>query len=243
MKNNNYELAIEKNKIKCSWVESYGLVTELAQLVDAKKIVEIGVAYGYHAEHLLKTLPSVSYIGVDPYLAKYDIDDPFTRDVQKIIGELNLTEKDYLFYKFLDKKFSKIFGRNFSFFREFISSYPSEQEALDKLFSIVNSKLAYSKRAKIIREKSDIAANMIEDNSIDLVYIDGDHTYEGVLSDLNAWWGKVNQQTGIICGDDYCWYSVEKACNDFFNNKKLKYSLKFKEKRKEFPIWYYHFGQ
>ena len=77
----------------------------------------------------------------------------------------------------------------------------------------------------------------------DCIYIDGDHTRKGLLADINAWWDKVNHQTGIICGDDFSWPEVKKACDVFFQQKGLKYSLLAKPNRADFPIWYFDFSQ
>ena len=234
---------IEAEKNNCSWPISYGLVTNLAKSVSAKSILEVGVAYGYHAQFLLETLPSISYIGVDPYLASYDINDPFSRDVQRIFGES--TQQNILgkVSKFLDRKSSKMIGRPSSFFREIFTDFPSQQTALNRLYDAVHEKLLLSNRATLIRKKSTVAASQIQDNFLDLVYIDGDHTYDGVMEDLNAWWSKVNHQKGLICGDDYCWDGVKQACDDFFKEKNLKYSLSHKKSREEFPIWFYDFSR
>ena len=239
---NDFEL-IEAEKINCSWLISYGLVTDLAKSVSAKSVLEVGVAYGYHAQFLLETLPFISYIGVDPYLASYDINDPFCRDVQRIFGESIQPNIFGTVSKFLDRKSSKIIGKPTTFFREVFTEFPSQQSALNRLYHAVQEKLLLSNRATLIRKKSTDAALEIPDNSLDLVYIDGDHTYDGVIEDLNAWWNKVNQQKGLICGDDYCWDGVKQACDDFFNEKNLKYSLSYKKGREEFPIWFYDFSR
>ena len=44
--------------------------------------------------------------------------------------------------------------------------------------------------------------NRIEDNSIDVVYIDGNHQYEAVKKDIIAWLFKV-KKGGFICGHDF----------------------------------------
>tara|TARA_Y100000768_G_C23989983_1_gene691766 strand:+ start:7068 stop:7673 length:606 start_codon:yes stop_codon:yes gene_type:complete len=44
--------------------------------------------------------------------------------------------------------------------------------------------------------------NSIEDNSIDLIFIDGNHSYKYVLDDLENYYPKL-KHTGIICGDDF----------------------------------------
>lgn len=46
------------------------------------------------------------------------------------------------------------------------------------------------------------AVNQFEDNSLDMVYIDGLHTYEGVKNDIEAWLPKI-KKTGWLCGHDY----------------------------------------
>lgn len=44
--------------------------------------------------------------------------------------------------------------------------------------------------------------NDIENDSIDIIFIDGNHTYKYVLDDLENYYPKL-KQNGIICGDDF----------------------------------------
>ena len=44
-------------------------------------------------------------------------------------------------------------------------------------------------------------AEKFEDGSLDYVYIDADHRYQGVLADITAWYPKV-KSGGFICGHD-----------------------------------------
>ena len=60
---------------------------------------------------------------------------------------------------------------------------------------------------RIIRQSSADAAQSIEDNSVDWIYIDGDHKYEGCRLDLALYSQKVKQD-GYICGHD--WVTSEK---------------------------------
>jgi hypothetical protein len=67
-----------------------------------------------------------------------------------------------------------------------------------------------------IRMSSTEAAALFEDNSLELVVLDGDHSYEGLSADIRAWWPKV-KPGGIMAGDDYneeYWPSVCKAIHD-----------------------------
>jgi len=58
-------------------------------MIGAKTIVEIGVAYGYHAENLLGGLNEIAYHGIDPYMAGYDPTDTLPRDVSHLFNEAN----------------------------------------------------------------------------------------------------------------------------------------------------------
>lgn len=60
----------------------------------------------------------------------------------------------------------------------------------------------YKDKIEFIRLHSLEAAKVMEDESLDLVYIDGDHHEEAVKKDILAWWPKV-KKGGILCGDDY----------------------------------------
>lgn len=68
----------------------------------------------------------------------------------------------------------------------------------------------------ILRGKSADMAKEISDNELSLLYIDGDHSYKGVLSDLVAYYPKV-RTNGIIAGHDYLNrdYGVYDAVADF----------------------------
>lgn len=57
-------------------------------------------------------------------------------------------------------------------------------------------------RAAIIRMPSVEAAQNFGDKSLDFVFIDADHSYEGCLEDINAWSYKI-KHGGLLCGHDY----------------------------------------
>jgi len=53
-----------------------------------------------------------------------------------------------------------------------------------------------------IQADSALAASKFADGSIDCVYIDADHSYEGIKRDFEAWYPKV-RSGGIVSGHDY----------------------------------------
>jgi len=55
---------------------------------------------------------------------------------------------------------------------------------------------------RLIRATSDNAVDQIGDNSIDLLFIDGDHSYQQVKRDLINYWPKI-KMGGILLGHDY----------------------------------------
>ena len=61
------------------------------------------------------------------------------------------------------------------------------------------------------------AANMFEDESIDFMFIDGDHSTEAVLRDIEIWLPKV-KTGGILAGDDIDWASVKQAVEHKFGS-------------------------
>lgn len=70
-------------------------------------------------------------------------------------------------------------------------------------------------RREVIRKDSVTASKDFKDNSLDFVFIDADHTYEGCKADIVSWLPKVKED-GWICGHDfrnpnYPAWGVEKA--------------------------------
>lgn len=69
------------------------------------------------------------------------------------------------------------------------------------------------------------AAPLIEDGSLDLVFIDGDHSYEGVSRDIEMWLPKI-RPGGVISGHDYdntdkygdLFKGVDRAVHEFFGD-------------------------
>ena len=77
------------------------------------------------------------------------------------------------------------------------------QEEMDAKFLAVQNKLkkSFGERITMLRNLSTDAASLFEDNSLDFVYIDGNHMFDAVLEDLHAWYPKV-KPGGILAGDD-----------------------------------------
>jgi hypothetical protein len=60
----------------------------------------------------------------------------------------------------------------------------------------------YRDKAIILRGLSDHMAHEIPDESLDLVYIDGDHSYQGVKRDIASYWPKL-KTGGVMAFHDY----------------------------------------
>lgn len=108
---------------------------------------------------------------------------------------------------------------------------PRERELLESMFA------AYGGREAVVRElvgnleklglagtvvprpvPSPEAAEEHADGSVDFVFVDGSHDFEGAFADVAAWWPKV-RPGGVLAGHDYVHWSgdgVERAVKEFF---------------------------
>eukprot|EP00929_Paragymnodinium_shiwhaense_P062139 TRINITY_DN31019_c0_g1_i1.p1 TRINITY_DN31019_c0_g1~~TRINITY_DN31019_c0_g1_i1.p1 ORF type:complete len:472 (-),score=85.85 TRINITY_DN31019_c0_g1_i1:548-1963(-) len=59
----------------------------------------------------------------------------------------------------------------------------------------------FGSRARLRRMRSTSAASTYDSRSLDIVFIDGDHSYPAVAADLRAWWPRV-RPGGILAGHD-----------------------------------------
>lgn len=76
-------------------------------------------------------------------------------------------------------------------------------------------------KVKLIIKDSVEASKEFEDNSLDYVYIDGNHSYGSVIKDLNAWYPKIKKGR-FLAGHDYMTVATAKAVHDFAREKNLK---------------------
>lgn len=83
---------------------------------------------------------------------------------------------------------------------------------------MINFCSVFSDRAKIIKDYTTSAANMFDDESIDFVFIDADHGFEGCLRDITAWAPKV-KKNGYVIGHDIHFPSVSLAVSNYFGEK------------------------
>lgn len=82
--------------------------------------------------------------------------------------------------------------------------------------------------------ESVVVAKQYEDDSLDFVFIDGDHRYECVLEDINAWLPKI-KSGGVIAGHDYGWcMDVRKAVHEVFGEAAEKYQDQYGVGYKEY---------
>lgn len=84
----------------------------------------------------------------------------------------------------------------------------------------------FGERSIILRGLCDEMAKEVPDNSLGLVYLDGDHSYEGVMRDIAKWYPKL-VVGGIISTHDYenPAYGTKKAFTEFANENGLEIYL------------------
>lgn len=97
---------------------------------------------------------------------------------------------------------------------------------------------------------SENMADKLEDNSVDFVYLDADHSYDMVMLDIIKWGRKI-KKGGIISGHDYYYDNdtslrrakVTQAVNDYTNIHGIKFYITdehhAKLKGDFYPTWFW----
>ena len=88
-----------------------------------------------------------------------------------------------------------------------------------------------SNKGVFIKEISSKAVSQFKDNSLDFVYIDGNHSFDFVLEDIYLWYSKI-KNNGIIAGHDvFVCEGVLDAVREFCFEKGIGYFV-------DYPDWY-----
>jgi glycosyltransferase involved in cell wall biosynthesis len=66
----------------------------------------------------------------------------------------------------------------------------------------INNISGFEDKTFMLRMKGEFAKELFSDGSLDFVYIDANHSYNGVKEDLNDWYPKV-KKGGLVMGHDY----------------------------------------
>jgi hypothetical protein len=78
----------------------------------------------------------------------------------------------------------------------------NDSEKLAQAREVAHVRMApFGNRVSFIEDFSVNAAKHFADNSVDFIYIDGNHAYKFVTQDLEAWYPKL-RQGGLMAGDD-----------------------------------------
>lgn len=68
----------------------------------------------------------------------------------------------------------------------------------------------------LVQATSQAALDIIKEPKVDFIFIDGDHSYEAVRTDINGWWSRLKVGS-YMAGHDYGSYmSVNRAVREIF---------------------------
>lgn len=93
----------------------------------------------------------------------------------------------------------------------------TQEEHDEAMRQAMNNVHLFSGQYKVLRMTSEEAAKQFADETIDFVFIDGDHSYEGCSSDISLWYPKL-KEGGLLSGHDYREgrnYGVMQAVHEF----------------------------
>jgi hypothetical protein len=98
---------------------------------------------------------------------------------------------------------------------------------------------AFGDKVVILRGLSHEMAEHIPDESLGLVYIDADHSYEGCMRDLESYYNKV-VDGGIVAGHDFLnmAYGVNRAAKQFCEEMKIEINVVPDEHESMASFWF-----
>jgi len=108
---------------------------------------------------------------------------------------------------------------------EQICSY--EKALQENIFQEFLKNVGHFENLKVYKMDSLQVARKFKDKSVDMVFIDADHSYEAVKADIEAWLPKVKK---LICGHDYepkNWPGVKQAVDEKFGKVNTVYNIWF----------------
>ena len=146
---------------------------------------EVGVRQGSNALIMLRVIPGLELILVDPY-------------------------RTY--------EYTKLKRRN---------KWKWDQPTMNRIRHKALISLAKSNVVWLMTTSSE-AARLVEDGSLDFVYIDGNHSFDFITQDLQFWYPKI-RKGGIISGHDYGIRPVRRAVDAFAKYHWLEPSLTDRE--------------
>ena len=133
---------------------------------------------------------------------------------------------------------------------DYIDKANCEDEQHLDLYADTTLKLRkFGERSIIWRMTSEEAAKIMPDKTLDFCYIDADHSYDGVIQDLELWIPKI-KSGGIICGHDFITdgeyydekgnlvgvFGVEKAVSEY--SEKNNWKLHITAENGMHPSWF-----
>lgn len=71
-------------------------------------------------------------------------------------------------------------------------------------------------RSRLVKANTALSADLVE--QVDFVFVDGDHSFEGVKADISAWWPKVRYR---LVGHDWNMRSVRDAVYECFPDTEI----------------------
>jgi len=176
-----------------------------------KNVLEIGVFCGVTSRNICELLKTnfgndFRYYGLD------------------LFGSTKTSSVDEIEPKFLEnQKFSNPLK---TLYYNFI-----KKENLNSKISVQNFLKKFSQNIELIEGDTRVTLEKVPLSEIDFVFLDGGHSYDTVLSDLQKLYDNMKNNSKIVC-DDFAGItkieSVEKAIKDFVNNNKINLEEKFK---------------
>ena len=176
-----------------------------------KNVLEIGVFCGVTSRNICELLKT--NFGSD--FRYYGLD---------LFGSTKTSSVDEIEPKFLEnQKFSNPLK---TIYYNFI-----KKENLNSKISVQNFLKKFSQNIELIEGDTRVTLEKVPLSEIDFVFLDGGHSYDTVLSDLEKLYDNMKNNSKIVC-DDFAGItkieSVEKAIKNFANNNKIKLEEKFK---------------
>lgn len=101
----------------------------------------------------------------------------------------------------------------------------SQDEHDEAMRQALNNVEMFSGQFRVLRMTSAEASKQFPDESIDFVFIDGDHSYEGCSLDISLWYPKL-KDGGLLSGHDYRDgrnYGVKRAVHEFAKSANIDF--------------------